>query len=477
LLQNAQIVARLAEGAGPALPRQFPGPPNKDLLVTKRTTINILKYVLAAVLLTAVVYSYWGHSSRVASKIVAGPGPYEGGKQGPPTVAGNVVAYLPGQSLAIEEPGETKDSPSRGYDFTILDAKTQLEETHETIRVGSEVAVWEYPLGLAYVWQKHVVEGQPVHLGFLLLAFVFGFVSIVITFVRWYYLVRAQDLPFRMPDALRLGFIGFFFNTFMPGSVGGDVIKAAFLAREQRNRRTVAVATVIMDRAIALWALVWFVAISGLIFWVSGLLEGPGAARSLLIVKVAGIIVGISFLAWLSLGLLPSKRAEKFATRLSRIRKIGHSLAELWRAVWMYRCRQGQVAVCMLISWVGHVGFVLFFFCSAHFLYDASDPTQKIPSLAQHFLIVPIGLVINALPGSPGGAGVGELAYGGLYTWLGASAACGVLGSLVYRVVQWVLSIIGYFIYRHLRTDLQIPTGDGNRPAPAEETESVAVGS
>src|SRR5262249_36587297 len=198
--------------------------------------------------------------------------------------------------------------------------------------------------------------------GFLALAILFGSSAIVLTFLRWYYLVRAQDLPFTVPDALRLGFIGFFFNAVMPGSVGGDIIKAAFLAREKKDRKTIAVSTVIMDRAIALWALVWFVAISGTIFWVSGLLIGPGADRSRLIVKLAGIVVGVSFAAWMLLGLLPPNRAERLAVRLNRVPRAGHSLAEFWRAVWMYRCRQASIVTTMLISWVGHVGFVLYFY-------------------------------------------------------------------------------------------------------------------
>src|SRR5262249_5591776 len=105
--------------------------------------------------------------------------------------------------------------------------------------------------GLKSVWQRHVVEGQPVHWNYLALAFAVGFVSVVITFVRWLVLVRAVDFPFRVTDALRLGFLGFFWNTFLPGSVGGDAVKAYYLAKSQ-SRRTVAVATVIMDRVIAL---------------------------------------------------------------------------------------------------------------------------------------------------------------------------------------------------------------------------------
>jgi hypothetical protein len=112
----------------------------------------------------------------------------------------------------------------------------------------------------------------------------------------------------------------------------------------------------------------------------------------------------------------------------------------------------------MLISWIGHVGFVLTFYFSVLVLRDANDPAQRIPTLAEHFLIVPIGLVINAMPLFPGGAGIGELGFGGLYTWLGAAAACGVLGSLVQRVIQWILSGFGYLVYLRMKSTLPTNT-------------------
>src|SRR5207247_1880195 len=125
---------------------------------------------------------------------------------------------------------------------------------------------------------------------------------------------------------------------------GGDIVKAAALARRQ-SRRTVAVATVIMDRAIALWGLIWFVAILGGVFWLAGMLDGPSATQSKSIVTSAGIVVALSALTWLLLGLLPERRAERFAGRLTHLPKVGGSAAEFWRAIWMYRCRQGSVAV------------------------------------------------------------------------------------------------------------------------------------
>jgi uncharacterized membrane protein YbhN (UPF0104 family) len=303
--------------------------------------------------------------------------------------------------------------------------------------------------GLRDVWQRNVVEGQPIHAGFLAAALALYAAALLLTLFRWYILVRAQELPFRVCDALRLGMVGFFFNTFLPGSVGGDLVKAAALARGQ-SRRTVAVATVVMDRAIALCALVWFVALSGTIFWAAGLLEGPVTERSKWIVSMAATVVGSTVAVWVVLGLLPAHRAERFAGRLERLPVVGGSAAEFWRAVWLYRCKQGSVAAVMLLSWIGHVGFVLAFYCSARVLW--SEELGPIPSLAQHFLLVPLGLVVQALVPTPGGAGGGEWGFGALYALFGAAEANGVLASLVQRALGWVLGLPGFLVYARMRT-------------------------
>jgi uncharacterized membrane protein YbhN (UPF0104 family) len=334
---------------------------------------------------------------------------------------------------------------------------------------------WSPPSGkgLGYVWQRHVVEGQPIHAGFLVAGLVLYAVAVVLTILRWYLLVRAQDLPFRVADAIRLGMVGVFFNTFLPGSVGGDIIKAAGLAREQ-SRRTVAVATVIMDRVIALWGLFWFVAVLGAVFWLAGMLEGDAAGPAKRTVTGAGIIVGASVVVWLLLGLLPPHRAERFAGRLSRLPRVGGSAAEFWRAVWMYRCRQASVALALLIAWVGFVGFVGTFYCSARALCDG-DPNECLPSLTLHFLLVPIGLVIMAMPLFPGGAGIGELGFGLLYQWFGFDRAYGVLGTLVQRVIAWVIGLAGFGVYARMRAGAPAPAPRAAAHAPHRPLEPEAT--
>ncbi|HEV3257640.1 MAG TPA: lysylphosphatidylglycerol synthase transmembrane domain-containing protein [Gemmataceae bacterium] len=311
--------------------------------------------------------------------------------------------------------------------------------------------------GLSSVWQKHIIDREPVNVEALTLACVIGLASVLLTFIRWYVLVRAQDLPFTLTNALRLGLIGFSLSTFLPGSIGGDIIKAAFIAREQ-SRRTVAVATVLIDRAIGLWGLGWLVALLGGLFWAHGDLAGQHGEKALQsIVLTAAVLVAASMAVWFLLGVLPAYRAQRFAGRLERIPKVGHSAAEFWRAIWMYRCKGRSIALTLLMAMVGHIGFVLTFYFAA---LTVLSP-DAIPSMAKHFVIVPIGMAFQAGFPAPGGVGGGEVAYGWVYEQVGFLFASGVLASLVQRVINWALGLVGYVVYLRMRPTLLKSQGAG----------------
>ncbi|HWY85148.1 MAG TPA: lysylphosphatidylglycerol synthase transmembrane domain-containing protein, partial [Gemmataceae bacterium] len=256
-------------------------------------------------------------------------------------------------------------------------------------------------VGLAGVFER------PLHLPYLALAVALALGSILLTFVRWYILVRAQELPFTLPSALRLGMIGYYLSTFLPGAVGGDIIKAAFIAREQ-SRRTVAVTTVIMDRVMGLCGLIWLVALIGGYFWMTGLLATMATAASAaailetILIGATVLTVG-SILFWAVLGCLSQERAEGLRIWLRGVPKIGGPLGELWRAVWLYRCRGRSVGLALALSMIGHLGFVLVFYFASLTL----NPAASIPSLGAHFLLVPVGVTIAAGIPTPGGVGGG----------------------------------------------------------------------
>jgi uncharacterized protein (TIRG00374 family) len=278
-------------------------------------------------------------------------------------------------------------------------------------------------------------------------------IIVSLTFVRWWMLVRAQDLPFSLRDAFRLGLVGYFFNTCLPGSVGGDLLKAAFIAREQ-ERRTVAVSTVMIDRAVGLWGLIALAAIVGGAFWLMGdpmITAQPDLLRA---TRAANLFMLVSIAVFLLLGLLPERRAHRFAQRLHSIPVAGKVLAEFWRAVWMYRVRGLSIVKALLMSIAGHVFTVLAFYFAALAFQPAHEQAQ-VPSVPEHFVIVPLGKAFQGFFPTPGGIGGAELVFGLLYERLGFAAEAGIWANFGTRIAEWSLALIGLTVYLFIKRDLQ----------------------
>ena len=290
-------------------------------------------------------------------------------------------------------------------------------------------------------------------------------VALFITFFRWYLLVRAQDLPFTVRSAVRLGLVSYFFNSILPGSVGGDILKAVAVARDQ-SRRTVAVATILIDRVIGLWALAWLVALSGGIFWALRVRYVVENEAIMTIVLLSAAVVFASAVVWSLMGLFSAERSEAVAVKLARLPKVGGSVAELWRACWLYRRKKTAVAVALGMTLVGHLGWVFIFH-----LCVSSFPGVDSATFPEHLLIVPVGMTAQALFPLPGGVGGGEAAYGWLYTLLGKAAIGGILGCLVQRVIAWGIGFIGYLVYTQMKKE--VPPGAA--PPPAAVEAAVAV--
>ena len=105
-----------------------------------------------------------------------------------------------------------------------------------------------------------------------------------------------------------------------------------------------------------LWGLIWLVALVGGALWLCGSSAVLDSAYLQSVVLSSVGIIGFTVLCWLLLGVLPERRAHRFAGRLGRIPKVGHSLAEFWRAVWLYRSKPRGVAGALLLAILGHVG-------------------------------------------------------------------------------------------------------------------------
>src|SRR5260370_26413983 len=165
-------------------------------LVKKQIAIMLLNYGLGRGLLAWVVWKYWTIQGADL---------------------GTGQAHLIGQTL-----GAQALAPAAGPMASLMQILVAAEV--------NESGAFALDMGIGAALKK------PIHWLPFLCAGLCCLTSMLLTFLRWFILVRAQDLPFTVPNAIRLGLIGYYLNTFLPGSVGGDIIKATFIAREQRRR-------------------------------------------------------------------------------------------------------------------------------------------------------------------------------------------------------------------------------------------------
>ncbi|MHC5011129.1 MAG: lysylphosphatidylglycerol synthase transmembrane domain-containing protein [Planctomycetota bacterium] len=250
---------------------------------------------------------------------------------------------------------------------------------------------------------------------------------IVFTGWRWYLLLRAADLVLAFPRALRLTWIGAFFNQAVPGSTGGDVVKAWYAA-VATGRGARSVLSVFVDRVGGLLGLA-LVAGLALLLAPPGTEYGPARIVALCVL-VGGIVAG-------ALALSPRLRAMLGLTRLFRRLPFQTLLAEVAGAARLYGSRKGVLLFAVLVGAANHAVAA---FCV--WLLAGVLGIEGI-TLGAALALVPVANLMSAIPLVPGGWGVGELAFAWLFGQLGVPATEAVGLSVIYRLGLLVVSLPG----------------------------------
>lgn len=257
-------------------------------------------------------------------------------------------------------------------------------------------------------------------------------VALLVTFLRWYKLVVALDLPFRMRDAIRLGFIGNVFNLVIPGAVGGDVVKAAFLCREQ-EKRTQAVASMVIDRALGLLGLFVLASIFGCFVWA----ESPYKIRRVIAFAWFMSACGVIGLAILFTPKLYRPLMRLFPTG-GKLAKVFGELVEMARA---YRRKLGTIAGCLTLAAASHTLYVF-----AFYLVDKALFAMEAPTLVKHFVVVPLILFSTAIPMPFGALGVSEQIAQGMFGDI-LNFSGGAIAMLGYRAIMYSAGLVSVLVY------------------------------
>ena len=280
--------------------------------------------------------------------------------------------------------------------------------------------------------------------------------------VRWRLLLGVQGIHITFIESLRLTYIGWFFNNWMPGGTGGDFVKAYYIAA-RTHRKTEAVTVVFLDRLIGLVAMCLLGAAAVAFSWND---ERVRVARIVIGVFLAGVfVVGVVF----------------YSRRLRRVFSTGRLLSRLPlqsiitrvdRALYVYRDHKAKVALALVYSWVVQV-------VSLFAMWWLATGLGSRAAWNHYFVNMPVVWIGWALIPVPGGFGVAETLVQRLFTpaVLGGAVALAATEAatlalammLAYRLVQMLVTLPGGALYlarrtgvspTHMREELESETPD-----------------
>ncbi|MCK4600900.1 MAG: flippase-like domain-containing protein, partial [Phycisphaerae bacterium] len=197
----------------------------------------------------------------------------------------------------------------------------------------------------------------------------------------------------------RLTFLGLFFNAVVPGTVGGDLVKAYYVSKHT-PRKAAALVSTFVDRMMGLTELTLLAAVMIVVVWAAGL-------ETFEKIRLPAIsIVVVIFVVALVLTFLLSKRFRRLLhlQKLYQRLPIAKHIAAAGHAANLYRRRLRYLAQAVLMTFGAHV-----FWVGAIAFIGASLGLQ-IPWYS-YFVYIPLIYILGAVPLTPGGVGLIEKFY------------------------------------------------------------------
>lgn len=265
----------------------------------------------------------------------------------------------------------------------------------------------------------------------LLIAATYYFQLLLISW-RWNLLLRAQGFPFRLRETFSLTMIGTLFNLITPSSVGGDVMKGYYVQQGAAGRRAEALATIVLDRVLGLLSLLIVAALAA----VPGLLSSGSnpQLRALAVSSIGGAFAGLA-------GLAIAIHFSRTGGDVEAANRVVRFVVRAFRSLAEYRERPGVLLRCIA------AGIFSYLLACGAFYYSAR--AIGAPDFPVRFLfLVPLGLCATALPLSPAGIGVGQVAFAELFRISSEGRyTFGANAFTVFQTLQFLVGLTGFFFY------------------------------
>ncbi len=326
----------------------------------------------------------------------------------------------------IEEPPGSGDLLARGtgsgagWSLSIdSDGRSVTVLDHPLHEIGADGASGVLEVGLRDRLRR-------LSIGAFSLAFLLAFAGTLTATLRWKLLLGSLDIRVTFARALQLNLAGMASSQVLLGSVGGDLVKGALVARDEAvpttlTARTHAIFAILMDRIVGLTALLTIGTLAAFGHTGTGgeLFRWFGLALGLLLVGVVAV-------------LLVAKRMQA----LDSTSLVVRVLSSVRSALALYASRGTTLLTAFCMALIGHSFLIV-----AIALLGRSLGIDL--GWAHFFTIIPVVETIQAIPISPAGLGVAETMYVTLLREAGTGAALALTLAISVRALTWGQALLG----------------------------------
>ena len=266
-----------------------------------------------------------------------------------------------------------------------------------------------------------------MNLTVFLAAFLLFILAVVLASVRMKLIIEAQEIPLKVREAVYLNFIGYFFNNFLPTTIGGDVVKAYYLAKG-RQEKMGSFTSIFVDRVIGLLTMILMAFVA--LFFASEKTVDNSVKYSIFVITALSFIIII---------LMFNKNfAKKFKFLLIFMKPIEDKIRRAYDVIHKYQHHKMLLFQSFVISIISQ----LFFFGSLAVL--ALSIGFRVPFM-EILLRMPIVGTISLLP-SINGLGLREGSTVVLFGPIMGKENAFVV-SILWLLMLFIISIIGGLVY------------------------------
>ncbi len=314
-------------------------------------------------------------------------------------------------------------------------------------------------------WQRLVEIFGKLNLWFFAVAMLIFLLGQTTVAFRWWVLLRTQKVFISFLAAVSLHFLGLFYNNFMPGAVGGDLIRAWYVTKHTHHRFEAAL-SVFVDRVIGLISTLLIAVVFYSIFLRGKRIvpaEQAGTGQSDLLRILSDYRV---YLLW-AVGVIAAVFAALLLLRRSR-----RVLSKIWRSILELAKRFSRKLVTAFFVYCKNPGAILMVFALTVCLQLAQitgfwlvgrDLGVDV-SLKFYYVFFTLTWVLGSVPVSISGAVVVEGSLVFMFTqYAGVQAEAALAIALVQRIVWMLASLPGAAIHifgAHLPKQIAVDYGE-----------------